>query len=94
MESVIKKKVTFTKARILRVDKETNTASTFMVNVYGKLTDKRLLKYLNIKFPEYTHVSVEDLDYTHCTLAIDTQTFLDNSYIYTDNQGDKEKITE
>lgn len=94
MESVIKKKVTFTKARILRVDKETNTASTFMVNVYGKLTDKRLLKYLNSKFPEYTHVSVEDLQYTKCTLAIDTQTFLDNSYIYADNQEDREKIAE
>ena len=37
MESVIKKKVTFTKARILRVDKETNTASTFMVNWIRKI---------------------------------------------------------
>ncbi len=94
MESVIKKKVTFTKARILRVDKETNSASTFMVNVYGKLTDKRLLKYLNNKFPEYTHVSVEDLEYIKCILAIDTQTFLDNSYIYTDNKEEQEKIVE
>ena len=94
MESVIKKKVTFTKARILRVDKDTNSASTFMVNVYGKLTDKRLLKYLNNKFPEYTHVSVEDLEYIKCTLAIDTQTFLDNSYIYTDNKEEQEKIVE
>lgn len=94
MESVIKKKVTFTKARILRVDKATNNASTFMVNVYGRLTEKRLLKYLNSKFPEYTHVSVEDLDYIKCTLAIDTQTFLDNSYIYTDNQENEEKLVE
>lgn len=94
MESVIKKRLTFTTATVMRVNIDTNDVSNYITNVVGRLSQKQLLKYLNTQHPEYKHISVEDIKYSKHTLAINTQTFLDNAYLYTETEPALEENTE
>lgn len=94
MESVIKKRLTFTTATVMRVNIDTNDVSNYITNVVGRLSQKQLLKYLNAQHPEYKHISVEDIKYSKHTLAINTQTFLDNAYLYTETEPALEENTE
>lgn len=94
MESVIKKRLTFTTATVMRVNIDTNVVSNYTTNIAGRLSQKQLLKYLNTQYPEFKHISVESIKYSKHTLAINTQTFLDNAYLYTESEPALEKNAE